>query len=57
LYDVKNDIGETKNLENKYPALVKMLTSKINKMIAEGRSTTGSVQKNDVRVVLNKKLN
>ena len=54
LYNIKNDIGETKNLEEKYPALVKMLTSKINKMIDEGRSTPGPVQKNDVKVLLNK---
>ncbi len=54
LYNIKNDIGETKNLKEKYPALVKRLTLKINKVIERGRSTPGPVQKNDVKVILSK---
>lgn len=45
LYDVKNDIGETKNLEDKYPDVIKTLTFQTKKIIDGGRSTPGFFKK------------
>lgn len=47
LYDLSNDIGEEINLSAKYPDIVKKLTTKINVIITNGRTTKGETQKND----------
>lgn len=54
LYNLETDIGETINLENKYPGIVKQFESKIKMMIDNGRSTPGLAQKNDAKIILNK---
>lgn len=54
LYNLETDIAETNNLIDQYPEITKRLTSQMEKIISEGRSTTGKKQHNDVRVILNK---
>ena len=51
LYDLAADIGETKNLAAVQPDRVVELQALLDKLIADGRSTPGSPQKNDVDVV------
>ena len=50
LFDLSNDIGERINLHDKQSETVKNLTNLLEKYIADGRSTKGEVQKNDVKV-------
>ena len=47
LYDLSKDRAEETNLAPKYPNKVLELTSKINKIISNGRTTKGAPQKND----------
>lgn len=47
LYNLKEDIGETKNLVNEYPEKVAELKAALKKIILDGRSTFGAVQQND----------
>lgn len=47
LYDLDNDPSEETNLAEKHPKKVKKLTSKINIIIASGRTTKGANQKNE----------
>jgi arylsulfatase A len=47
LYDLATDPGEEANLAVKHPKKVKELTAKINNIIASGRTTKGTHQKND----------
>lgn len=47
LYNLDKDPSEETNVATKHPKLVKELTSKINKIIASGRTTKGAYQKND----------
>ncbi|MFM7741892.1 MAG: arylsulfatase, partial [Verrucomicrobiota bacterium] len=51
LYDLANDIGETKNLAAEQPERVAEMKALLEKLIADGRSTPGEPQKNDVAVV------
>jgi arylsulfatase A-like enzyme len=44
LYDLKNDLGETKNLAAVQPEIVGKLTALMKRYIAEGRSTPGAKQ-------------
>ncbi|MDC7125220.1 MAG: arylsulfatase [Spirochaetales bacterium] len=46
LYDMESDIGETTNVCEKYPEVVKELTELLTKYVLDGRSTPGSPQKN-----------
>ena len=46
LYNLKVDIAENNNLQDKYPEKVKELTKLMIKYIEDGRSTPGSKQKN-----------
>ncbi|HUT31044.1 MAG TPA: arylsulfatase [Sedimentisphaerales bacterium] len=48
LYDFSSDICESNNLVAKYPDVVNQLTKLLDKYIADGRSTPGIPQKNDV---------
>ena len=54
LYDMKADIGEQHNLQGAEQAEVARMAAKMEKIIAEGRSTPGAPQKNDVEVKLHK---
>lgn len=50
LYDMRNDTGELKNVWKEHPEIVSRLTSLLEKYVAEGRSTPGVRQENDVKV-------
>ncbi|MEQ1826154.1 MAG: arylsulfatase [Pirellula sp.] len=50
LYDLDSDITESKNLGSENPNVVDHLTQLLNKYIADGRSTAGPKQSNDVDV-------
>jgi hypothetical protein len=47
LYNLKNDIGETQNIYEKHPELVKELTDLLTQYVKNGRSTPGKPQRND----------
>ena len=47
LYNLNSDPGEIKNLYAEYPAIVSELKALMIKYIKDGRSTPGTVQKND----------
>ncbi len=51
LYNLAADQGETKNLVTQEPDRVKEMKKLLEKLIVEGRSTPGPMQKNDVEVV------
>jgi arylsulfatase A len=55
LYDLTADIGETKDLAAAHPDVVKQLTVLMEKFVADGRSTAGEKQKNDVPIQILKK--
>lgn len=50
LYDLANDLGETKNLAAAMPRKVEDLQALLEKLISDGRSTPGKLQNNDVQV-------
>lgn len=50
LYDMSMDQAERNNLAAKHPEIVARLTALLEKHIADGRSTPGAKQKNDVEV-------
>ncbi len=50
LYDLSNDLGETKNLWAEKPELVAELTATMEKLVNDGRITPGPKQANDVEV-------
>ena len=50
LYNLANDLGETKNLAAVMPDKVSEMQQLLDKLIAAGRSTPGVSQKNDVEV-------
>ncbi len=52
LYDLSRDISETKNLHAENPAVVARLTALLTRTIAEGRSTPGPRQANDIAVMI-----
>ena len=47
LYNLKDDIGETKNLIVEHPEKASELKAALKKIILDGRSTPGAFQKND----------
>ena len=51
LYNLKNDLGETENLAGKMPGRVSEMKILLEKIIADGRSTPGPLQENDVEVL------
>ncbi len=55
LYDMSKDVGERTNEYNEHPEIVSRLTKLLEKYVADGRSTPGPAEKNDVRVDLWKK--
>jgi arylsulfatase A-like enzyme len=52
LYDLGRDLAEAKNLHAENPAIVARLTALLQSQIADGRSTPGPRQANDVAVTL-----
>jgi hypothetical protein len=56
LYRMDEDLGETKNLHSKHPEKVRELRGLLEKQIADGRTTPGPKQKNDVEQVIIDKL-
>lgn len=50
LYNLADDLGETKNLAAAMPEKVGEMKALLEKLITDGRSTRGVVQKNDVEV-------
>jgi arylsulfatase A-like enzyme len=50
LYDLANDLGETKNFAATMPEKVAEMKALLEKLITDGRSTPGAVQRNDVEV-------
>ncbi|WP_198680046.1 sulfatase family protein [Aureibaculum luteum] len=48
LYNMKKDKEETTNVFKKHPKLVKKMTAKLEKIVKNGRSTSGEMQQNDV---------
>jgi arylsulfatase A len=46
LYDLNADIGERKNVQDKYPEIVKKLTELMTQYVRNGRSTPGYPQNN-----------
>lgn len=50
LYNLAEDVGETKNLAAEQPDRVARMRALMEKLIADGRSTPGAPQKNDVEV-------
>ncbi len=50
LYNLADDIGETKNLAAEMPEKVAEMTALLEKLITDGRSTPGVQQQNDVEV-------
>ena len=50
LYDLATDLGETKNLWKEQPELVAELAATMTRLVADGRSTPGEKQQNDVPV-------
>jgi len=55
LYNLETDIGETRNLAADNPLCVAQMKASMERLIADGRSTPGAVQKNDVEVSIRKK--
>jgi hypothetical protein len=54
LYDMNEDIGEQHNLQGEQRAEAARMTAKMEKIIADGRSTPGAPGKNDVEIKLYK---
>lgn len=55
LYDMSKDIGERTNEYTQHPEIVARLTKLLQKYVADGRSTPGRPQKNDVPVDISKR--
>jgi len=51
LYDLAADLGETNDLSAMHPERVAQMRALYEKLIANGRSTSGAPQKNDIEVV------
>jgi hypothetical protein len=51
LYNLANDLGETRNLAAAQPEKLAEMKALLEKLITEGRSTPGQRQANDVAVV------
>jgi len=47
LYDMKSDVGETKNVASSHPEVVEQLRAMMAGYVTHGRSTPGTAQSND----------
>jgi len=54
LYDMTQDVGERGNVYKEHPEVVARLTELLEKYVADGRSTPGAPQQNDVPVNVHK---
>jgi arylsulfatase A-like enzyme len=54
LFDLAKDIGEKENVQDRHPEVVARLTALLEKYVADGRSTAGTVQANSVAVKIKK---
>ncbi len=54
LYDLSTDIGETRNLQAEHSEVVERLRTLLDRQIADGRSTQGIKQENDVKILVKK---
>ena len=54
LYNMTSDLGETKNLQAEHPEVVANMTKLLEKIVADGRSTAGAPQSNDVPIKIRK---
>jgi hypothetical protein len=54
LYDMSQDDRETTNVQDQHPEVVERLTALLDRYVADGRSTPGAAQKNDVAVDIRK---
>lgn len=52
LYNLRDDPGETRNVEAQHPELVDRLTRLLQRYVSEGRSTPGPRQPNDAPVAI-----
>ena len=52
LYDLSNDIAETKNVQAEHPDVVARMTKILEQQIASGRSTPGAKQNNDANILM-----
>ncbi len=52
LFNLDDDLGETKNLAAAHPEIVTRMKALMQTLIADGRSTPGAAQKNDVEVTI-----
>ena len=55
LYDMRQDDRESVNVQDKHPEVILRLTKLLEKYVAEGRSTPGEPQKNDVLINIHKR--
>ena len=55
LYNLQNDLSEVTNVAAAHPEIVKRLTTLMQKLIDDGRSTPGPIMKNDKPINLVKK--
>ncbi len=55
LYDLANDLSETRNVQAEHPEIVERLTKLLEEYVANARSTPGAPLKNDVSVDIWKK--
>ena len=54
LYDLETDLAESKNLADTHPQIVAELRLQMKKLVADGRSTPGEPQRNNVEPKLEK---
>ena len=54
LYDLSSDVGEIRNLQSVHPEMLRQLTARLERIVAEGRSTPGPSQRNAVTVDIRK---
>jgi hypothetical protein len=54
LYNLKTDIAEKDNIQDKNPEIVTKMTAELEQIITSGRSTPGAAQQNAVPVVIRK---
>ena len=54
LYDLQQDLSQRRNLYSEHPEVVAELTALLARYVAEGRSTSGPPQRNDVLVEIRK---
>lgn len=50
LYNMDEDVEESRNLYDSYPEIVSALTAELEKIVSNGRSTPGQKQPNDVAI-------